>query len=190
MKILLYCVGIMFTLVSITSYSHTLKKPEWDFEKSAVHFHIKADNKLNLYHSMAHTLYVCFYQLEELNAFNDLTKDEAGIRQLLECRLFDDSVASSNSKVIHAGEDIVLTLDRAERAQYVAMVAGYSTALTNDRAVRRNKLQVYQTKKGVFKKVYTCHPCELNVEVSLGRNQIEYSKTIPNEEVVCNDECE
>lgn len=190
MNRLLRCAGNLLLLVAVSSCSHTLNKPVWGFEKTAIHMHLKADNKLNLYNHKAHTLYVCFFQLEALNAFDKLTEDETGIRQLLDCRLFDDSVAAADSKVIHAGEDIVLTLDRADRARYIAFVAGYSSTLNDERVIRRHKFQVHKTDKGLFRKVFTCKPCELSVEASFGPHQIEYSKIIPNDEMTCNDECE
>jgi type VI secretion system VasD/TssJ family lipoprotein len=195
MKRLLIAIGLLSLFMFTSGCSHTLKQPEWVFEKAAVQIHVKADNKLNMYNNKAHTLYVCFYQLRELSDFDQLTQDEAGIRQLLECRMFDDSVAAANSKVIHAGENITLTMDRAERARYIAMVAGYSSDLTNDRVVKRHRFQVYKTKEGFFKKVYECSPCVLDVEVSLGPYQIEYSKILPSEvdeddEMECANECE
>ncbi len=192
MKRLLNSIGLLSIFIFTSACSHTLKQPEWLFEKAAIQMHVKADNKLNLYNNKAHTLYVCFYQLRELGDFDQLTQDEAGIRQLLECRMFDDSVAAANSKVIHAGENITLTMDRSERARYIAMVAGYSSDLTNERVVKRHQFQVYKTKEGFFKKVYECEPCVLDVEVSLGPYQIEYSKIIPSddEEMECTDECE
>ena len=189
MKIVSSCFGILFALVAVTFCSQKINKPDWAFEETAVRMHIKADNKLNLFNNKAHTLYVCLYQLEELNAFDQLTEDSSGIRQLLDCRLFDESVAATGSKVIHAGEDIVLTLDRAERAQYIAFVAGYSSVLDDERAVRRHKFQVNKSLKRFFKQEYECEPCEMDVEISFGANQIEYSKIIPHEKVKCYDEC-
>lgn len=190
MKKMLHVFGVLLTFLLVSGCSHTLKKPEWTFERDAVRMHLKADNKLNLYNNKAHTLYVCFYQLEELTGFEELAKDVTGIRQLLDCRLFDDSVASADSKVIHAGEDIVLTLDRADRAQFVAFVAGYSTMLTDERVVRSHKFQVSKSTRGIFKKIDTCRPCELTVEVSFGAKQVEYSKIITDNEMMCSDECE
>jgi type VI secretion system VasD/TssJ family lipoprotein len=183
------CLGTLLILMAAASCTQTIVKPEWAFQKSAVRIHFKAANKLNLYNSKAHTLYVCLYQLQGLNAFDQLTADPEGIGQLLDCRLFDKSVASASSKVIDPGEDITLAVDRAERAQYVALVAGYSSGLTNERAVRRYKIQVHQIRKSFFKQVYQCEPCQLNAEVSLGANQIEYSRIIPNKEMTCSDEC-
>ena len=59
-------------------------KPDWRFEKEAIQVHVRADHDLNLYNSKSHTLYVCFYQLSELNAFHQLTQNEAGIGNLFD----------------------------------------------------------------------------------------------------------
>lgn len=165
-----------------------IAKPEWQFEKEAVKVHIRADHKLNLYNSKAHTLYVCFYQLTTLNAFDQLTQDEAGIRKLLECKLFDPSVAAVNSKIIHAGENLTFILDRAEKAEYFAIVTGYFATLDNSRMVRRHKIQVQKRRERFWKNDYSCMPCDLDIELALGPNQIEYSKIVEKDDA-CHDEC-
>ncbi len=179
-------IGLCFLF---SACSPKIKKPDWKFEKETVQVHIKADHKLNLYNSKAHTLYVCFYQLSELNGFDQLAQDMNGIQKLLECKLFDSSVAAVTSKIIHAGENITLTLDRAERAQYIAVVTGYSGKLSDTRMVRRHKIQVYRKMESFFKYEYRCIPCPLNIELVLGPNQIEYSKAVGNDKK-CSDECE
>lgn len=165
-----------------------ITKPEWKFEKEAIRLHIKADHKLNLYNRKAHTLYVCFYQLSELNSFNQFTQDSHGIRKLLECKLFDDSVAAVNSKIIHAGDNLTIKLDRAERAQYLAIVTGYFSQLDDARMVRRHKIQVYKKRVRYLKSEYQCMPCIMELELSLGPNQIEYSKVMEKGKK-CTDEC-
>lgn len=165
-------------------------QPEWKFEKEAIRVHIKADHRLNLFNRKAHTLYVCFFQLSELNAFDQLTQDTPGIRKLLECKLFDDSVAAVNSKVIHAGENITFILDRAERAKYFAIVTGYFDELDNARMVRRHKIQVVKRREKFWKRQYRCSPCDMTIELSLGPNQIEFSRLIKkDEDEKCTDEC-
>lgn len=166
-----------------------IKQPDWKYQKEAIRIHIKADHKLNLYNRKAHTLYVCFYQLSELNAFDLLSQDPPGIRKLLECKLFDASVAAVNSKIIHAGENLTFILDRAERAEYLAVVTGYFDKLDNARMVRRHKIQVVKKKVSFWKRKYACMPCVLEVDVSLGPNQIEYSKIIKKDKA-CADECQ
>jgi type VI secretion system VasD/TssJ family lipoprotein len=190
MKTVLCCCAILLLLLFASSCSRTIKKPEWAYEKSAVRIHIKADNKLNLFNNKAHTLYVCLYQLRDVISFDKLATDASGIRQMLECRLFDEGVVWAGSKVIHPGEDIVLTLDRAERAEHIGLVAGYSAELSGERVVRRHKFQVRQKKEGYFEKVVRCEPCELNLEVAMGSGQIEYSRITPKAKMTCTDECE
>ena len=176
------------TLMLLMGCAAKIKQPEWRYEKEAIRIHIQADHKLNLYNRKAHTLYVCFYQLTELNAFDRLTQDEPGIRELLEGRLFDSSVAAVNSKIIHAGENLTFYLDRAERARYFAIVTGYFDKLDDDRMVRRHKIQVLKKTESYWKRKYRCVPCPLEIDMSLGPKQIEYSKIIVKDKA-CADEC-
>lgn len=166
-----------------------IKKPEWKFQKEAIRIYIKKDHQLSLYQNKAHTLYVCFYQLSELNAFNQLTRDSSGIRKLLECKSFDSSVAAVNSKIIHAGDNLTIKLDRAERAQYLAIVTGYFSQLDDTRMVRRHKIQVHKKRVGRLKNEYQYIPCIMDIELSLGPNRIEYSKVMIKDKG-CKDKCE
>lgn len=168
--------------------SQKISKPDWKFQKEAIRIDIKADHDLNLYNKRTHTLYMCFYQLGELNAFDQLAQDDSGIRRLLEAKMFDSSVAAVSSKTILSGEHITLSLDRAERAQYLAVVAGYYAHLSDKRMVRRHKIQVLKERKSFFKRTYQCIPCPLDIEILLGPNQIESSKIILNNEK-CRNEC-
>jgi type VI secretion system VasD/TssJ family lipoprotein len=166
-----------------------ISKPDWKFKKEAIRIDIKADHNLNLYNKKTHTLYMCFYQLSELNAFDQLAQDDSGIHRLLEAKMFDSSVAAVSSKTIHSGEHITLSLDRAERARYLAVVAGYYAHLSDKRMVRRHKIQVLKQRKSFFKRTYQCLPCPLDIEMLLGPSQIESSKIILKNEK-CRDECE
>ena len=179
----------MVFCVLFVACTSKIKKPDWKFEKEAIRVHIKADYRLNLYGEKAHTLYICLYQLSELNAFDQLAQDQSGIRRLLEAKMFDPSVAAVSSRTILSGENITLTLDRAERAQYFAVVAGYYARLSDERMVRRNRIQVFKNKESFFKQTYQCIPCGLDIELLLGPSQIESSTIIPNDSK-CRDECE
>lgn len=181
---------VVICIVTLLSVGCAAKiiKPEWRFKKEAIKVHIRADHKLNLYNRKAHTLYVCFYQLSALNDFDQLTQDEAGIRKLLECKLFAPSVSAVNSKIIHAGENLTFILDRAEKAQYFAIVTGYFAKLDNARMVRRHKIHVFKKRERMWKNEYRCVPCDMDIELALGPNQIEYSKIVEKDEA-CADEC-
>ena len=166
----------------------TIKEAQWNFEQEAIHIHIKADPRLNLYNSTSHTLHVCLYQLTDPNAFNTISQDESGIRRLLEGKPFDPSVAAVTTKSIQAGENITVILDRSERAKYIAMVTGYYARLNQENMVRLHKIQVRKVVESVLKQNFRCDPCPMDIELILGPNQIISSNLLKMDEN-CKDEC-
>ena len=148
-----------------------LPPPQWTYEKEAIRLHIRADSKLNLDEGEAHTLLLCAYQLSDPNTFNQLSNDQDGLYQLLECGLFGDGAAASKRLILQPGQDVNLTLDRAEGARYVAVVAGYYI-LEKDRMVRMVEIPEIVEKKGVIRVKKTRKPAHLSVNLVLGPQQI------------------
>jgi type VI secretion system VasD/TssJ family lipoprotein len=179
-----------FIIPVLAGCAPTIKEPAWIFEKESIKIHIKADHQLNLYNGKAHTLYIGLYQLVSINAFNQLSADKEGIRKLLECKPFDGSVTSVVSNVIHAGENITLTLDRTEKSQYLAIVTGYSESLNETGMVRWHRIPVHKKRESFFKNKYRCFPCPLSIELILGQRRIEHSDIMPSGKLKCHDECE
>ena len=143
----------------------------WSYEKDAVTVHVKADAKLNFDDGVSHTLVLCLYQLRDPNTFNQLSDDMPGIYKLLECSLFDGSVATAKRAIIHPGQDMDVRLDRAEGAKYLAAVAGYYQ-LRKDRMIRLYEIPTVVETKGFFKKTTTSKPGPLKVELELGPAQM------------------
>ena len=143
--------------------------PEWKYEKKAIRLQLKADFQLNLHEGTPHTLLVCVYQLRNPNTFNQLAGDNNGIYELLECKLFDDSVAGSERLIIHPGQDLTFTLNRAEGAKYVAIVAGYYL-LHKERLFN---IPVIVENKWWIKRAKISKPGYLNIELTLGPQQIQ-----------------
>lgn len=133
--------------------------------------HIKADSKLNLDEGEAHTLLLCAYQLSDPNTFNQLSNDQDGLYKLLECGLFGDGAAASKRLILQPGQDINMTLDRAEGARYVAIVAGYYI-LEKDRMVKMVSIPEFVEKKGIIKRSKTRKPAPMNIDLILGPQQI------------------
>ncbi|MGD9367855.1 MAG: type VI secretion system lipoprotein TssJ [Desulfobacteraceae bacterium] len=163
--------GLMFLLLSACA-SQPLPPPEWTYEKDAIEVHLKSDPKLNFDEGVPHTLLVCLYQLKDPNAFNQLSDDTDGIYKLLECGLFDASVATAKRIIVRPGKDMRVTLDRAAGAQYVAVVAGYYV-LEKDRMVRLYEIPVIVEKKGFIKRTKIAKPGLLKVDIELGPAQIK-----------------
>jgi type VI secretion system VasD/TssJ family lipoprotein len=148
-----------------------LPPPQWTYEKDAVRMHITADNKLNLADDEAHTLLLCVYQLSDPNTFNQLSGDQDGLYTLLECNLFGNGAAAAKRLIIQPGQDLNLSLDRAEGARYVAMVAGYNT-LDRNRMIKMVEVPEYTESKGFIKKSKTRKPAQLNIDLILGPERI------------------
>lgn len=159
----LVVLGILFTVCSCAPRA----LPQWEYERNAINLHIEADNQLNLRDGASHTLSLCVYQLKDPNAFNQLVDDADGLYQLLECGIFDSGVAVTKRLIIHPNEELDVTLDRAEGAKYVAIVAGYYT-IEKDRIVRFYKIPT--AKRGIIRRRYV--PKTLDIHLNLGPKQI------------------
>ena len=167
--LLILMAGSMFMLSACAAKQ--LPPPQWTYEKEAIRMHVKADDKLNLDEGEAHTLLLCAYQLSDPNTFNQLSNDQDGLYKLLECSLFGSGAAASKRMIIQPGQDVNMTLDRAEGARYVAFVAGYYI-LEKDRMVKMVDIPEFVEKKGFMKKTKTRKPAPLNIDLVLGPQQI------------------
>lgn len=98
----------------------------WNFAAKALVLHLKAAPDMNFDNGQAHTLKLCMYQLEKLDAFNNLAQSPDGLAKLMECTRFDPAVRDMNSQIVTPGQVESQTFDRAEGAKHVAVVAGYS----------------------------------------------------------------
>jgi len=146
--------------------------PQWAYGPEEISLLLRNDGQLNLMEGMPHTLLLCAYQLKDPNTFNQMSEETQGLQELLECELYDGSVASARKIIAYPGQDQTFVLDRAEGAKYVAIVAGYYL-LVKERVVRVFDVPVVIDKKGFFKKTLTSKPAPLNLVVTLGPKQIQ-----------------
>jgi type VI secretion system VasD/TssJ family lipoprotein len=162
-----FLLGLFLLTCSCAARVVTNPVPEWRYEKEAIHLHLKADLRLNLYEGKPYTLVMYVYQLTTPNAFKELSRDKEGLAKLLESNRFDPSVADSQKLIIHPGQELTKRLDRVEGAQYVAIVAGYYD-LQKDRVTRFFNIPVLEETTGVFKRIKTARPGTLLINLYLG----------------------
>jgi type VI secretion system VasD/TssJ family lipoprotein len=86
---------------------------------------IRAEPDLNVQDDQPHALLVVLYQLNGVNAFNQLAKDPAGLQTLLKGGHFDASVASVDRLFLQPGQELAQPLDRAQQVQWLGVAAGY-----------------------------------------------------------------
>jgi len=171
-KIIKLLLSVFITLFVFSCTAKVLPPPLWTYEKDAIKLQVIADPRLNLDDEKAHTLHVCVYQLKDPNGFNQLSGDQSGLYKLLDCKLFDQSVAASKRLIVHPAEDITLALDRAENAKYLAVVAGYYD-IVKERITRLIEIPVVIEEKGFFSKEKKQKPGILDVKLFLGPQQID-----------------
>lgn len=146
--------------------------PRWSFEKEAIKLNIKADDKLNLYDTIPHTLFMCIYQLRDPNVFNTYLQTTRGLTDLLTCNRFDSSVLGFKKLFIQPQGLETVVMDRAEGARYVALVAGYF-ALSKENAVRLFEVPIVLETKGLINRKKIKKPARLALDVELGSTGIK-----------------
>jgi type VI secretion system VasD/TssJ family lipoprotein len=135
---------------------------EWKYQKDAIRLHLTSDPNLNLFGGVPHTLLLCMYHLRDPNAFNQVMDEKDGLVKLLDCTRFDPSVTYAKKVVVQPRQELNESLDRAEGARYVGIVAGYSQ-LQKERVTR-----FYEIPVGVFK-----DPKPLDIELYLGPQELQ-----------------
>ncbi|WP_339137013.1 MAG: type VI secretion system lipoprotein TssJ [Candidatus Electrothrix sp. GW3-4] len=140
--------------------------PEWTYEKDAVSLRIKADPLLNVIDGEPHTLMLCLYQLRDKSMFEQLSGNEDGIYQLLDCEAFDSSVNMAKRLIVHPGQDMTIVTDRLAGTQHQGIVAGYYT-LQKERMIRAIDISTILSQE---ENAYLVD--RLNLVVNLGSEQI------------------
>lgn len=167
-------VFLLLIIVCVCSCaSKTVHAPvHWPYQKEGIFLHIEADPELNLYHGASHTLVLCVHQLKDPNAFNQLSQDEKGLYELLECSSFSPSAVASNRFIVYPGKDIDMALDRAEGARYVGIVTGYYL-LRREGTVKLYDVPWYVEEKGFWGGDDVARIGVLKVDLVLGPEQVK-----------------
>ena len=163
MKICVHALLLLCLVAAILSCSTVSRTPEYTYQREAITITLRADPRLNLYQGIPHTLVACTYQLKDPNAFNQLVDERDGLSKLLECSRFDGSVAYAKRLVVQPGQEIRDSLDRAEGAKYVSVVAGYYSLQ------KWNVVRLFQIPVGTL----SSKPQNVNIELYLGPQAIQ-----------------
>lgn len=175
MKFYHRCLLLSLLSLVISGCASSPSPPKWIFQREAIDVHITADPQLNLKDGTPHTLLLCVYQLQNPVPFDRLAADTAGLYRLLECELFDASVATSSRMFVHPGEDQHRVFDRAEGARHVAVVAGYYT-IEQERIVKLFDIPVDIERSGFLWRKKEKKPQRTEIQIILGPKQILSAK--------------
>lgn len=138
---------------NVASESAAKANPEVEpvrfFDPRGIQISYTADQMLNSYEDRSRTLLVAVYQLESINAFNNLVKDENGITKLLQVERFDPSVVGMDKFFIEPGQKNTINLGRVENTRWVGIVAGYCDSIPSQ-THRIFEIPVMIEKKGIY----------------------------------------
>ena len=153
----------------------TDKKPDpvpvRSFGERAIKISYKADKELNLYEGKSHTILMCLYQLSDSNIFNELSKSKDGLNKLLGCLRFDESVVGFKRIIVQPGENKTVHLDRAEKAKWIGLVAGYYD-LAPGQITRLYEIPVIIKTKGLLFKKKIATIGKMTINLYFGPNAI------------------
>jgi predicted component of type VI protein secretion system len=146
---------------------------KWSYLPGGLTMNLKADKNLNLFEGFSHNILLCTYQMTAPAAFQELAANIGGIRKLLECARFDQTVVHVERRFISPGQESTFVLDRAEGGQHVGLVAGYND-LQPGLVTTMYSFPVTTNKDGWWpwsSDVY--NPGTLTMDILLGPNSIQ-----------------
>lgn len=117
--------SVVFLILSSCGSKEVSPDPEWVFKPEGIQVNYQADVMLNEFKSASHALQLVIYQLDNVNKFNELAEYKDGIKMLLKAQNFDASVHAVKKVFVDPGEVKKLVLDRAEKARWIGIAAGY-----------------------------------------------------------------
>ncbi len=164
---------MLFTLISCGgSPDPKQAEPQWTYAPNFITLRYRADPMLNMYDETGHALLLCIYQLSDPNSFNSLAKSQQGLRKLLECKEFDSTVASYQRLFIQPKEDQTTSMDRAEKATFMGIAAGYNQ-LDPQQSTKLYQYPVTEKKEGVFTTTTIRKPGKIFINLFLGPTGIQ-----------------
>ncbi|WP_108650188.1 type VI secretion system lipoprotein TssJ [Dongshaea marina] len=153
---------------------------KWDWQPDAAKLTITSSKQLNLYDAQPHTLMLCIYQLSDIAAFNELTKSRKGLKTLLKCSSFSNSVTHSRRLFIQPSQSLQQTFARYKGSRFVTIVAGYSHLNSKNVIVSYEFPILHSTKGSLFWKKDQYLPGKLDMHLKLSEKDIQKARVPAN----------
>ena len=149
--------------------------PSWAYGSKGIEITYTADKRLNTYDNKSHTLLLVIYQLDNVNAFNKFSAYKEGLEKLLAAQNFDASVMGIDKVFVEPGDQKTMVLDRAEKAKWIGIVAGYYN-LVPGKANRTFEFTFDVHTSGWIRRKKEAQVKKLSVNLLLGPNGIQEIK--------------
>jgi len=117
--------AVMLIACSTAPTELSIEPDAWVYEKRAIQITVKAPADLNSVSGRPHSLALGIFQLSDPNTFSGLAETKDGAVELLQKGRIDDTVVNFTLVNVQPGEERKLSLNRAQTAQYLGVIAGY-----------------------------------------------------------------
>ena len=159
------------SMLGVTSKKQASSEVQWTHAQDGIQIHLEADKQLNLHEDEPHTLLLGVYQVATAEDFRTLSNSPDALLQLLDGKTPNDKILQTSRFVVSPGQSASLTLNRADRAKAVGLVAGYY------RTDARNAARLFEIPMSVERKSwvslsYAAKPEALHIRLVLGPSQI------------------
>ncbi|MFT0547394.1 type VI secretion system lipoprotein TssJ [Allopusillimonas ginsengisoli] len=161
----------MNSMLGGSSEKNALKELQWSYAADGLQIAIQADPMLNEANGQPHMLTLLVVQMETPNAFTDQTADAVKMKNLLLAQSTPQGMLSLDRLFIAPGEKKSIQLGRAEKAQYIGLVAGYNHQDTA-RSSRLYRIGVQVDSSGFLVKTRAATPEALSIDLRLGPDSI------------------
>jgi type VI secretion system VasD/TssJ family lipoprotein len=144
---------------------------QWSYEENAISIDLSADGLLNQHDGEPHTLLLGVFQFADTSGFQKIVTSRIQLVQMLSGGLVDSSTIRVSRYVVQPGSHATLSIDRAEKARAVGIIAGYY--VMDSGSARLFEIPLDVRKKGFFGHDYVARPKPLALEVTLGPTNIQ-----------------
>lgn len=172
----LFLFGCSSSIIGGVSKKEALQNIKWSYDKAAIELTINTSETLNLYNNEAHSIALTIVQFSDPNDFLLYDQDANKTARLLLDGNDAKGWLSVKQIFLNPGENKTLLLDRAQKAQYIGVVAGYND-LVSEKVARFYRLGIEYDSSGIIVKKYEAKPAPLQIQLSLGESGIIDTKT-------------
>lgn len=139
----------------------------WNFYPQGLMLNILAEGNLNEYRGQPNAVMLCLYQLNGAASFSSLAELPEGLKTLLSCDKFDQTVVSARRIFIQPGGRLMEVYDRLETANTVGLAAGYMSPAPKG-SVCRQAFPVRKNMAGILFRHPEYTPDPLVLDIKLG----------------------
>ncbi len=153
------------------SRKDALAEVAWEFAKDGVMLELSAERELNRYGGESHTLLLGIYQMEDAAAFYKMIADPAALARSLSANKGNEGFVQFTRYVVDPGQHSILILDRAQKAKFIGLVAGYYQ-MSGPTAARLFEIPLTVASDGLLSKTWKAAPAQLAARVKFGPDGI------------------